>query len=925
MFPVLDEYQKEAYWSTVNIANQHQGAFLCDGVGLGKTFVGLMLIERLIRDKKHVVLLAPKAAREGVWEKQDSITYVKSYQNLTPSFDSNSKYVTGFTGDGIAHYISESLNSAYRTIFDTHTGTTQPLTESKSTHVLDNFTWEVSNEDTVDPTIQRTSSAYLFRNTFGASIPNSDGSKTALFFISSDIAHLMTGDNYGISTIPNQVVVGKMNGSALWIATGSDDTKYVEASTNKKGIRYTGFGETPVDEDTGVGADYSTLVNTSLVPKKYVDDAILDVHTIYNADDSLTDDRIVYLDNNKLTFNADTSTETSPINFEFGGSWEGYTRWGKSGSVTISVNDDEDPLTILNKVNSTNFIAKYSGGGYLGLEAGSGNVWRFSDGDTTANGIEIGRNIFTCFFGGGIMHKLAQGGGSNAGAHFYQSGISGTLGYFIVGGNSRIGTEKISLQDDTLISGKLDLSTTTDGFLMPRLTTAQMDAILSPDTDLLIFNTDLDCVMRYDGIDWTTFDSPNYIVRSEGVNTPYSDFKKAVDDAPEGAVIDVYTSEVIDVGMPSTYWDWTKDLTIQTNGHNVTLTNLSRIQIGDNLNTLNIIGGGTFSSSHDQVFIIYRSLTINSDGATNIISTNADGILFQPILNTAGTTLTINNLKSKGTYFGFSRNNNTLHATILNRCDIDLTNSTNGSSLFNNLRITANNCVFKQTGGQITYPQNTSFAAVTEDAFIFNNCTLIGNFGRCMLRLNNCSVITNSTSHGVYELTLEANNTTFKHITTTTSPLNSFAIKANNELVILKNCTIDSDLGGVYLATKSSVIDNCVIKSGNSWGVFRYNTVALSAAFLTIKNSSIESGEYTTVGSNSQNLGKQFDISNTTIITGGTSNHCCLFISTATHARFDNLKLKNTATPANIFNRTTIISENPQINTLDNLGNIVLA
>ena len=43
--------------------------FLCDGVGLGKTFVGLMLIERLIlHDNKRVVLFAPKAAKEAVWE-----------------------------------------------------------------------------------------------------------------------------------------------------------------------------------------------------------------------------------------------------------------------------------------------------------------------------------------------------------------------------------------------------------------------------------------------------------------------------------------------------------------------------------------------------------------------------------------------------------------------------------------------------------------------------------------------------------------------------------------------------------------------------------------------------------------------------------------------------------------------------------------
>ena len=69
MFPHLDRYQKEAYRALLKIARQHGGAFLCDGVGLGKTFVGLMLIERLIlHEGKRVALFAPKATKEGVWE-----------------------------------------------------------------------------------------------------------------------------------------------------------------------------------------------------------------------------------------------------------------------------------------------------------------------------------------------------------------------------------------------------------------------------------------------------------------------------------------------------------------------------------------------------------------------------------------------------------------------------------------------------------------------------------------------------------------------------------------------------------------------------------------------------------------------------------------------------------------------------------------
>lgn len=70
MYPVLDQYQKEAYHSLLKISHQYRGAFLCDGVGLGKTFVGLQLIERLVmRERKRVALIVPKSGRISVWER----------------------------------------------------------------------------------------------------------------------------------------------------------------------------------------------------------------------------------------------------------------------------------------------------------------------------------------------------------------------------------------------------------------------------------------------------------------------------------------------------------------------------------------------------------------------------------------------------------------------------------------------------------------------------------------------------------------------------------------------------------------------------------------------------------------------------------------------------------------------------------------
>jgi superfamily II DNA or RNA helicase len=69
VYGVLDQYQRDGFHKLLEIADRHGGAFLCDGVGLGKTFVGLMLLEYLIEHKrKRVALFVPKAARKPVWE-----------------------------------------------------------------------------------------------------------------------------------------------------------------------------------------------------------------------------------------------------------------------------------------------------------------------------------------------------------------------------------------------------------------------------------------------------------------------------------------------------------------------------------------------------------------------------------------------------------------------------------------------------------------------------------------------------------------------------------------------------------------------------------------------------------------------------------------------------------------------------------------
>jgi SNF2 family DNA or RNA helicase len=67
IYPKLSQYQKDGYHRALQIAEQWRGALICDGVGLGKTFIGLMILEKCIHDKKRVLMIVPKSTEESVW------------------------------------------------------------------------------------------------------------------------------------------------------------------------------------------------------------------------------------------------------------------------------------------------------------------------------------------------------------------------------------------------------------------------------------------------------------------------------------------------------------------------------------------------------------------------------------------------------------------------------------------------------------------------------------------------------------------------------------------------------------------------------------------------------------------------------------------------------------------------------------------
>src|SRR5205823_13299884 len=101
---------RDGYRNARKIAHDRDGALICDGVGLGKTFIGLMLLEYHITHGDNVLLIVPSSARESVWERNiDRYLQQKYSVLLKKNLDIHS--TTDFGRDGT---ISQAKLDYYR-------------------------------------------------------------------------------------------------------------------------------------------------------------------------------------------------------------------------------------------------------------------------------------------------------------------------------------------------------------------------------------------------------------------------------------------------------------------------------------------------------------------------------------------------------------------------------------------------------------------------------------------------------------------------------------------------------------------------------------------------------------------------------------------------------------------------------------------
>lgn len=137
--------------------------------------------------------------------------------------------------------------------------------------------------------------------------------------------------------------------------------------------------------------------------------------------------------------------------------------------------------------------------------------------------------------------------------------------------NGTVGAGRVVTLTDTLSfsGGRVSFDTTTNGILLPRLTTAQMNAIASPATNLLVFNTDLNGLYRYTGSAWVALSAGYGIIEvrdSSGYPTFYADLQTAINATGDVDTIYIYSDIQVtaQISIPNR-----TSLTIEMNGHRI--------------------------------------------------------------------------------------------------------------------------------------------------------------------------------------------------------------------------------------------------------------------------------------------------------------------------------------------------------------------
>jgi hypothetical protein len=237
------------------------------------------------------------------------------------------------------------------------------------------------------------------------------------------------------------------------------------------------------------------------------------------------------------TFNSiATGTGTlRPIEFQMNNT--SYFNIGITGIITIptsittpainggtAANDDITIQGTTNATRTTSYVNLQPNGGFVGI----GTTTPVVDVDLVGNSVDlVGMKVTNNGTTGANPNFAMYQGGSNAfgitawqNSAIFEAQSSGGLAFGAFAGDIKFyatsaRTPQFVLKNSTGIVGigtttpnasaQLDVTSTTRGFLPPRMTTTQRDAIVSPAAGLVVYNTTTNKHQGYNGSTWNDF------------------------------------------------------------------------------------------------------------------------------------------------------------------------------------------------------------------------------------------------------------------------------------------------------------------------------------------------------------------------------------------------------------------------------------
>ena len=215
-------------------------------------------------------------------------------------------------------------------------------------------------------------------------------------------------------------------------------------------------------------------------------------------------------------------------------------------------------------------------------------------------------------------------------------------------------------------SAKLDITSTTQGFLPPRMTTVQRNAIASPATGLIVYDTTLLSEFQYNGTAWVTYQSQlngTGFVKASGTTISYDNnvyapiiAKDFVNDGVSGTTVNTIIRSYL---IPSNTFVLNDSLDILCSViKNTTLQNVTlRVYFNTTVSLTGATLVGTYALTSTTKFINFQRTNIFTGSSFYCFPPTVSSITDRSVTNIDASVVPFNNLVNNYIIFAIQLSN----------------------------------------------------------------------------------------------------------------------------------------------------------------------------------------------------------------------------------------------------------------------------